>query len=69
MMNAKMRVIEELGVTPWPIWQAFAMATGAQFESLSKEERVREQIQKLTQIGMSTTTSVTSRKCNTKSLR
>ena len=50
-INARMSAAEELGVRPWVSWQAFEKSLKAQFEPLSKEERVREQIRKLVQIG------------------
>lgn len=50
-INAKLHAAEKLGLMPWLTWQAFIMALKAQFESLPKEERAREQIQKLMQIG------------------
>ena len=43
--------MEDLEVRPWPSWQVFAKAFKAQFEPLSKEERAREQIRRLVQIG------------------
>ena len=46
-----MSVADELRVLPWVPWQAFEKALKAQFERLSKEEHVREQIRKPVQTG------------------
>lgn len=37
-INAKLCVVEELGVAPWPTWTNFVMAIRAQFEPPLKEE-------------------------------
>ena len=50
-MNEQLCAAKDLDFSPWTSWQVFAKALKAQFEPLSKEEHVREQTQKPTQMG------------------
>ena len=49
--NAKLRDAELSGGEPWADWNGFKRELLAQFESLSKEERAREQLRNLSQTG------------------